>query len=68
MGQEKKRLDSDKVLEFARGKTSFSTDQVARKFGVQRRQAAAAIAILSLKSLVKKEGTSKDGSSSWTTV
>jgi hypothetical protein len=70
MGQEKKRLDSDKVLEFAKEKTNFSTDQVARKFKVPRQQAAAAIAILRLKSLLERgePKTAADGSSAWKTV
>lgn len=65
---EKKRLDSDRVLAFAKKKRAFSTDDVAREFKVGRPQAAAAIAILRLKSALKKDGTAKDGSSAWVTA
>lgn len=68
--EETKRLDSDKVLEFAKTKDTFSTDDVARRFRVPRKQAAAAIAILRLKSLLDRgePRTAKDGSSAWQTA
>jgi hypothetical protein len=68
--EKKIRLDSDKVLSFAKTKKRFSTDDVARKFSVGRQQAAAAIAILRLKSLLNKDpqGAGPDGSSRWILV
>ncbi len=60
-------LDSNKVLEFARKTRSFTTDGVARRFGVRRQQAAASIAILRIKEVVKPDDPAKDtnGSSRW---
>lgn len=61
------RLDSSRVLTYARKKKRFSTMDVANKFKVKKLQASAAIAILRIKEVIVRDDPSKDadGVSLW---
>lgn len=63
----KKRLDSTKVLEWAKKKKSFTTAQVQDTFKVTKMQAAAGIAILRIKEVVEPASPPKTdtGVSRW---
>ncbi len=63
----KKPLDSSKVLEHVKKVKKVTTQTVADKFKVKFQQAAAAIAILRIKEVIKPDSPSKDsnGISRW---
>jgi hypothetical protein len=64
----KKPLDSDKVLEFFKKRRKvLSTQDIATRFKVRPQQAAAAVAILRIKSAVEPAEPSKtlEGVSRW---
>jgi len=59
------KVDSEMVMKFAAEKGYFSSKEVSDHFGIPMTNVAANIAILSMKSLVKKLGKDVDGSSAW---
>lgn len=63
----KKRLDSSKVLEWAKKKKTFTTSDVQTIFKVTKMQAAAGIAILRIKEVVEPASPAKTdtGVSRW---
>lgn len=64
------RLSSDKVATYCKRRKTFTTDDVATKFKVTRRHAAAPIAILRLKEWIQPADPPKtdEGVSRWTWV
>lgn len=62
-----RRLNTEKVIAFARKKKAFTTDEVARRFKGTRMQAAACIAIMKIKGIVERSNPSKtpQGVSRW---
>lgn len=61
------KLNTQKVIEFAKKKGRFTTAQVASKFKATKMQAAACIAIMRIKEVVQRDtpGKTRSGSSRW---
>jgi len=65
--QKQQRLDTGLVIDYVKVRKTFTTDEVAMHFKASRGQAAATIAIMRIKEVVKPAvPKTKNGSSHWT--
>lgn len=64
-GGSSQRLDSQEVRKAFRGRGTFSTGEIMKKFGAAVGNATAVAAILSRAGLIKKVGIAPDGTTAW---